>query len=76
MDCPGNIIGQFRKYHLTARQQITDILKSLLLRLNRKESLPVISIFAETVLASSVQEDIDLHALLQVTSLLFPPAAE
>ena len=58
------------KYHLTVRQQITDILSNLLSRLNRMEPLPVISIFA-VYLASSAQKDIDLQALLQFTSLLF-----
>lgn len=76
VDYPGNIIGQFRKYHLTVRQQITDILSNLLSRLNKMEPLPVISIFAEAILASSAQKDIDLQALLQFTSLLFPPVAE
>jgi len=61
---------------LTVRQQITDILSNLLSRLNRMEPLPVISIFAEAILASSAQKDIDLQALLQFTSLLFPPVAE
>ena len=76
MDYPGNIIGQFRKHHMTVRQQVTDILNNLLVRLNRKEPLPVVSIFAEAVLASSVQEDIDLQALLQFTSKVFPPEVE
>jgi len=76
MDYPGNIIGQFRKHHVAVRQQITDILSILLVRLNRSEPLPVVSIFAEAVLASSVQEDIDLQALLQFTLKIFPPAVE
>jgi len=76
MDYPGNIIGQFRKYHVTVHQQIADLLNNLLLRLNRRVPLPVVSIFAESVLATSVQKDIDLQALLQFTSMLFPPTAE
>lgn len=76
MDYPGNIIGQLRKHHVAVRQQITDILSNLLLRLGRKEPLPVISIFVEAILASSVHKDIDLQSLLQFTSLLFPPVAE
>lgn len=76
MDYPGNVIGQFRKHHVMVRQQIAEILGNLLKRLNRKEHLHIISIFAETVLASSTQKDIDLQDLLQFTSLLFPPAAE
>ncbi len=76
MDYSGNIIGLFGKHHVILRQQIVDILNSLLLRLNRKKPLPVIAIYAEAILASSVQKDIDLPALLQFTSLLFPSLEE
>lgn len=71
MDYPGNIISQFRKHHRSMHQQITDILNTLLTRLNREEELSIISIFAETILASSVQKDIDLPSLLKFTSRLF-----
>jgi len=68
----GNLIGQFGKYHVTLRQQIADILSTLLLRFNIKEDMSVVSIFAEAILASAVQKDIDLPSLLKFTSLLFP----
>ncbi len=75
--CSGSIIDQFRKHHVMLRQQIADILSNLLLRFaNGKKALPVIHIFAETILASAVQKDIDLASLLQFTSLLFPQAAD
>jgi len=74
-DYPGNIIGQFGKHHLALRQQISDMLSNLLLRFNRKKALPVVSIFAEAVVASAVQNDIDLQDLLQFISLLFSSTA-
>lgn len=72
MGYSGDIIGKFGEYHLTLRNQIADILNKMLLRFEIKIEKPVVDIFAETVLASTVQKDIGLADLLRFTAMLFP----
>lgn len=72
MDYSGNIIGRFGKHHIALRGQIADILSKMLLRFERRIDRAIIDIFAETVLASAVQNDIGLADLLRFTAMLFP----
>lgn len=67
---PGNIIGYLGTYHARLRQKIADIIINLLSRFNIRLDDSVVSIYAEAVLASSVNKDLDLEDLLKFTTQL------
>ncbi len=65
------VLSSYGKRHVLLRNQLSELLSDLLLRLGRNEDIELCPLLAETVLTCAMQRDIDYSVLSKAISRLF-----